>query len=144
MVSNQNSDFVLDASAALAWCFKDEASGAAWSLLDRMKQGAKAYVPNLWWLEVANVLLMAQRRNRISQTNLNILFDFLSTLRIETDNERGMKVAHDSILLAREESLSAYDATYLVLAKKKSLPLATKDRALLKAAKNISVDLIEV
>jgi predicted nucleic acid-binding protein len=138
------SDFVLDASAALAWCFKDESSKAAWTLLERMKEGATAHVPHLWWLEIGNVLLMSQRRERISRTDLHILLDFFNTLHIKTDNENAAKIAQDSILLAGEEALSVYDATYLLLARRKGLPLVTKDKALQKAAKNIGVELIKI
>src|SRR5207248_3339110 len=58
--------FVLDASVAVAWCFDDESTPAAWALLDQLR-GTPAHVPALWTLEVGNILLGAEKRRRITQ-----------------------------------------------------------------------------
>ena len=58
--------FVLDASVALAWCFQDEAAPEADEALEALQE-ARALVPSLWFLEVANALLVAERRCRLSR-----------------------------------------------------------------------------
>ena len=56
--------FVLDCSVAMAWCFGDEADAYSDRVLEELEQGT-ALVPCLWSLEVANVLLVAERRGRL-------------------------------------------------------------------------------
>ena len=130
--------FVLDASVALAWCFDDESTPAAWALLDRL-QHAPAFVPALWALEIGNILLGAERRRRITHARSVEFLGILAELDIRVDPDRPGRVFRDVLPLARAQQLTTYDASYLELAMRLGLPLATKDTALLRAAATLRV-----
>ena len=130
--------FVLDASVAVAWCFDDESTPAAWTLLDQLR-GAPAYVPALWTLEVGNILLGAEKRRRITQARTTEFLGILGELDIHVDPEEAGRAFRDVLPLARERGLTTYDATYLELAMRLGLPLATKDKALARAAAAIRI-----
>ena len=125
--------FVLDASVALAWCFDDESTPAAWALLDRLHT-APAHVPALWALEIGNILLGAEKRNRFTQARTVAFLGILGDLDIRVDPDLPGHAFRDVLPLARERRLTTYDATYLELAMRLGLPLATKDKALARAA----------
>jgi len=125
--------FVLDASVAVAWCFDDEGTPAAWALLDRLRS-APAHVPALWELEIGNILLAAERRRRITQARAVEFLGILGELDIRVDPDLRGRALRDVLPLARERRLTTYDATYLELAMRLGLPLATKDTALARAA----------
>ena len=125
--------FVLDASVALAWCFDDETTPAAWALLDRLRI-APAHVPALWTLEIGNILLGAERRRRITQARSVEFLGILGELDIRIDPDMPGRTFRDVLPLARDQRLTTYDATYLELAMRLGLPLATKDTALFRAA----------
>jgi predicted nucleic acid-binding protein len=130
--------FVLDASVAVAWCFADESTPAAWALLDRL-QTAPAYVPALWAVEVGNILLGAEKRRRITQARTVEFLGILGELDIRVDPDLPGRAFRDVLPLARERRLTTYDATYLELAMRLGMPLATKDAALAGAAKALRV-----
>lgn len=67
--------FVVDASAALAWCFEDEASSWTDGLLERLRQGDQVIVPAHWPAEVLNGLLVAARRKRIAANQPMLLWN---------------------------------------------------------------------
>ena len=126
--------FVLDCSATLSWIFADEANPAADQLLDDLTAEAQAWVPALWHLELGNVLLGAQRRQRINQAGVEA---FLSKLKVYAITIAPETMAHawDKTLdLALLHQLSTYDAAYLELALRRNLPLATLDTDLIRAA----------
>jgi predicted nucleic acid-binding protein len=132
------SALVIDSSAALSWCFEDEASPASDAFFERVRdQGA--VVPGLWHLEVANVLLQAEKRGRITAADIAMRLELIAQLPIATDNETTARAWHEILGLARTEGLTTYDATYLELAIRRGLPLQTKDEALIAAAKRIGV-----
>lgn len=116
--------FVLDASVTMAWCFEDEATMATDALLDRLVDDV-AIVPALWSLEVANVLLVAERKRRMTEAQAARFVQLLSQLPIRVDpSPAGVS---DVLAAGRRHGLSAYDATYLVLAEQLGAPLATLD-----------------
>lgn len=124
---------VLDASVALAWCFEDERSDYCESLLDALTQ-SKVAAPELWALEVTNGLLMAMRKKRIDEDQLAGALELLDGMPIELA-PTPKKIAMGRILeLAVETGLTIYDATYLELAERLDVPLATLDSGLRKAA----------
>jgi len=125
--------FVLDASVAVAWCFDDESTPAAWALLDRLRT-APAHVPVLWALEIGNILVGAERRRRITQARAVEFLGILGDLDIRVDPDLPGRAFRDILPLARDARLTTYDASYLELAMRLGLPLATKDRALARAA----------
>ncbi len=124
---------VVDASVTLAWIMEDEATEHAVAVFDRVAQ-AGAIVPGHWRLEVANALLMAERRGRASrQDRLDSLRD-LAVLPIEADAETWGRAWSDTSFLAETHKLTTYDAAYLELALRRGLPLATLDAELRAAA----------
>ena len=135
------SGFVLDASTALAWCFKDETSTNA----DRAQQilaDSVALVPRIWHAEVANGLLAGERRRHIDSTDLERSLNLLRTFDIRTDSDDLAGRLLEIIRLARRHRLSFYDSVYLDLAMREGLPLATVDTALARAAQAVGVTLI--
>ena len=134
-------DLVLDASAACSLCFEDEAGAAADQLLDALQAG-EIWVPALFCWEVANVLLMAEKRNRLSQADRVEFLQLLENLALQLDPARTAVVWHDVIHLAQQCNLTAYDAAYLELAMRKGLPLASMDREIVKAARQLGVPLL--
>ncbi len=133
--------FVLDNSVALAWCFEDEQTPALMALLDRVAaQGAVA--PLLWPLEAQNGLLMAERRRRLDAAKRTELAELLRGLPISLDGETAGQAWTATIELADRFGLSVYDATYLEVAQRRRLPLASTDRALRAAAAAAGVALL--
>ena len=131
--------FVMDTSVAMAWCFEDEATESTDAVLDRLR-GDEAAVPAIWPLEVANVLLVAERRDRISEAQVSRFLELLTQLPIEVDD---VPLDLAGIVAAgRRHELSSYDASYLVLAERLGAPLATLDRRLAKAADRAGVELL--
>lgn len=133
---------VLDASAAVAWCFVDEATDASGTLLDRLRQ-EEAWVPSLWHFEVANVLLAAERRGRISNRQVADFLSILSGVAIQTDPDLEQRLHGPVLELARRHRLTVYNAAYLDIALRRLLPLATRDEALRRAARTAGVVTLE-
>ncbi len=134
-------NFVLDASIALSWCFSDEATSETTSLLDSLETSI-AYVPQLWPLEVGNILIGAERRQRISYAGITKFLTLLENLNIHVDESTTQNGFNKILTLAYSTQLTTYDAAYLELALRLGLPLATKDIQLQKAAQKMGVKLI--
>jgi predicted nucleic acid-binding protein len=120
---------------ALSWCFEDESDEVAERVLDSLTD-SEALVPAIWSLEVANGLLAAERKKRISPTRVDECLELIQSLPVIAD------VDADSIgviRLARGTGLSTYDAAYLEIAIRHALPLATRDRALRLAAARVGI-----
>jgi predicted nucleic acid-binding protein len=135
--------FVLDASIALAWCFHDEATPATTKLLEKLETTV-AFVPALWSLEVGNVLVMAERRKRITYAGITQFLSMLANLNIHVDEEMAKNGFQEILPLAYSEKLTTYDAAYLELAMRRGEPLASKDTQLCKAAARLGVKIISV
>jgi len=133
--------FVLDASIALAWCFGDEATDTTARLLEKLDEET-AYVPELWALEVGNILVAAERRKRITHAGIAEFLSLLRELNIQVDNETSERAFHEIIALAYSENLTTYDAAYLELAMRLGSPLASKDDKLSKVAKKLGVKVL--
>lgn len=125
--------FVLDSSVTLAWCFDDERTNATDELLDRVVD-AGAEAPALWPLEILNALTIAERRGRIRSDQRQRLSGFLRDLPVNVDGETASRAWTDTSRLAVRHRLTIYDASYLELALRLSLPLATLDKDLSAAA----------
>ncbi len=131
-------DLVLDASVALSWCFKNEATTAGDRVLERLADEA-ASVPAIWHLEIANVLALSERRGRITPANSSEFIALLETLIIVVDEETPSRALGRVLDLARSERLTAYDAAYLELAMRLGIPLASKGADLCDAAERLGV-----
>lgn len=133
--------FVVDASMTMAWCFPDEATSATRALLRQLRQSS-AYAPAIWILEVTNILLIAERRQRTSQQQTARFTRLLRALPIMIEAD-SVTTAFGSVLpLARMHNLSSYDAAYLDLAMRHGLPLATLDARLRTAAIHAGVTIL--
>lgn len=133
--------FVLDASAALAWCFGDEATEASWTLIEWLEQET-ALVPAIWFLEIANGLVVAERRGRLGPSDSSQFVTLLSALPIQPDDAPPERAFGDVLALARSAKLSSTDAAYLDLAMRRGLPLATRDDGLAAAARSSRVPVL--
>lgn len=133
--------FVLDASVAIGWCFSDEATPESISLLEKLKLET-ALVPSIWPLEVGNVLVVAEKRKRLKFAEISQCLEILKRLNINVDSETSDRAFHEILSLAHSEQLTTYDASYLELAMRKGIPLATKDNELGKIATRLGVKLI--
>lgn len=138
------SDFVLDASVTLAWLIDTSIDPYALRVRRLLLKGCKALVPSLWQLELANGFLMAERLAILTGTESEqILQNFGavlgSAIQIVQDTTPVVRI----ISAAHAAGLTAYDATYLQLAKQEQLPIATVDRGLAQAAKRAGVALVQ-
>jgi predicted nucleic acid-binding protein len=132
-------EWVVDSSTALAWALPDETSGEAERFLMRISSGDLFWVPALWWYEVANALLTAQRRKRLTEAARTRLVELYRSLPFRTELALDPDLVLRLHTLALEHNLSAYDAAYLELALRRGLGLATTDRRLRLAARKAGV-----
>lgn len=133
--------FVLDNSVTMCWFLGDgkpEGLARAAGVLEAMK-GASALVPGIWTLEVANVLARAEAKGLVKEARSEAFLGMLERMDIEVDAETSGRAFTDTLQLSRRYKLSAYDASYLELALRRGLPLATLDEDLLKAAERAGV-----
>ncbi len=124
---------VLDCSVALAWFFQDEADPYADGVA-RALGVWQAVVPAIWPLEVANTLVVGERRGRSTERQASVFLELLQALPITIDHAGAAAAWSKTLALARRFRLSAYDAAYLELAMRQGAELATRDRGLAKAA----------
>ncbi len=124
--------FVLDASVTIAALLPEDRSDEARSILRRALSGV--IVPALWHLEVGNILIRAERRGAIKPRGRETLLADLAIIPIDTDHEGSIHAWRGTTDLALRHSLTLYDATYLELAIRYRLPLATFDASLVRAA----------
>ena len=135
-------DFVVDNSVVMAWCFQDETSQYADAILGSLEV-FKAIVPSIWPLEVGNVLLVAERRKRLSEADSARFIALLTELPITIEQESPERMMREILALAREHQISSYDASYLDLAMRKGVPIATLDDGLIKAAERSQVPIMK-
>ncbi len=130
---------VIDASVAASWLFDDESdplATKALALLDRVE----AIVPQLWHFEMRNILLVARRRDRLTEAAFRARLAALPDLPMLTDDQPDLDAA---LALAERHTLSFYDALYLELAQRRGALLASLDRRLCRTATAAGVALLE-
>jgi predicted nucleic acid-binding protein len=123
--------FVLDASVALSWHFPDERNADSDRILDALRHD-HALVPQLWWFEVRNIVLIGERRGRSTQAASIEFLTRVAQLRIAYAPQ---PVDAKIFALARNHGLTFYDAAYLELAQREKVSLATFDAQLADAAR---------
>jgi len=124
---------VLDAAVALSWCFPDEADEYTQRILEMQKSGG-AVVPTIWPLEIANALVVAERKTRIEASEAGQFIALLLELGLRVDAATSTQALGEIRALARAHGLSAYDAAYLELAERRGARLRTLDPDLLALA----------
>lgn len=132
---------VLDASMALAWHLDREnnsEAALAQEALQRIRVHG-ALVPALWYSEVANTLLVAERRRVATEQDTADFLADIAQLAIAVDSASPMETQSRVLALGRFSQLTGYDATYLELAKRKGAQLASFDRKLADAARAAGV-----
>jgi predicted nucleic acid-binding protein len=131
--------FVLDASVTMSWLLSDGTASArryASAVLEAMKDSAQeAHVPVTWGLEVADVIARAEARSIVSEAQSEAFLAMLAALRVRPDAATFPRALADTLDLARRYRLSSYDASYLELALRAGLPIATLDDDLLRATR---------
>ncbi len=131
---------MLDASFTFQWLFQDEASPEGYAALAVVGRDG-AVVPPLWFVEITNVMGLAERRGRVDPAGLREADCLLRSLPLVVDEPPSITWSEPVLQLMRAHRLTAYDATYLELACRRSLPLATKDRDLIVAVPGVGVPL---
>ena len=129
--------FVLDNSVAMRWFFGDGKPKEiiyAKDVLENMRR-ATALVPAIWGLEVSNVIAKAEAKGLVTEARSSIFLEMLKELDIEADVQTYSRSLDDILNIARRYGLSAYDASYLELALREDISLATLDEDLMKSAK---------
>ena len=132
---------VLDASATLAWIYQDEITPVAQEILDRVEAHG-AWVPSIWRLEVANGLNTGIRRGRIRPDYRDQALAALALHDIKADPETWQNAWGTVLRLADQFGLTPYDAAYVELAQRRSLPLAALDSEMRVAARALGLPLI--
>lgn len=133
--------FVLDTSVTMRWYFGDgrpQELAYAGAVLDAMKK-VSAHVPVTWGLEVSNVIARGEARALVTEARSGAFLEMLEGVDIVVDEATFAHALSDTLQLARRYKLSAYDASYLELALRSGLPLATLDDDLQKAARKAGV-----
>ena len=135
------SQFILDASVVLTWCFPDENSASAQKIAALFKNGDSAIAPSFWPHEVLNALLVGEKRKRITGSLMRTFLADLVELPVVLAEVPADAVFGRIQSLSRQHGLTAYDAAYLDLAQSSGLPLATLDRDLILACREAGVGL---
>ena len=134
--------FVVDASVAIAWVHPGQATDQTAASLRAVFNGAPVFVPALWSLEVANALLVLERRGKLASDERKTALGALKRLSVRVDHEMSSIAFTELSALAKRHTLSVYDAVYLELAQRQGLPLACKDGPLLAAASRCGVEVV--
>lgn len=125
--------FVVDNSVVMAWCFGDEESPYADAVLESLIDG-EALAPSIWPLELGNALLAAERRKRLGEASVDSILALVDALPIRVEQDPPERMLREVFVLARENGLSTYDASYLDPAIRHGLPISTLDESLIRAA----------
>lgn len=132
---------VVDCSVAMAWCFEDQANAMTDRVLASLGEH-EALAPSIWPLEVANVLLVAERQKVITEADSARFLNLLGALPILVEDVSFSRATGSILTTGRERNLSAYDAAYLDLAMRTGSALASRDRRLRSAARQAGVDVL--
>jgi predicted nucleic acid-binding protein len=126
--------FVADASVAIAWVHPAQATSETDAMLDALAAGDTLVVPALWPLEVANALTVLSRRRKLTPGETRTAIETIRALPAVIDHEAAAIAFTRLAELASERGLTVYDATYIELAMRKQLPLASNDAKMRQAA----------
>ena len=134
--------FVLDVSACMAWCCEDETTAASEEMLQWAIDGSALHVPSLWTWEILNTVAVVIKRRRITADRGKEFLEQLAMLNFKIESPPLIADFSRLHSLASLHQLTAYDVSYLDLAQRLSLPLATRDADLTRAALAESVKIL--
>ena len=134
--------WVIDSSVGLSWVHHDQATPETEKLLAEVETGTTVVVPSLWFLEIANGLLVLQRRKKLTGAERKSALDTLTGLSLIVDEEAAQVAFGRTSELAEKHGLTIYDATYLEVALRRKLALASRDTALRDAAKRCGLKVL--
>lgn len=134
--------FVLDLSVTAGWCMLSQSDTYTEAVLNNLGQVC-AYVPDLWRYEVANFLLVFERRRMLARSASMEFLRKLNSLPIEVVQVNKESWSNLLLWMGFSHQLSAYDTAYLYLAMDRGWPLATRDKKLRAAAKSAGVSFYE-
>jgi predicted nucleic acid-binding protein len=134
--------WVIDSSVGFAWIHPNQATPETEHLLEAVEEGATIVVPVLWFAEIANSLLVLQRRKKLTAEERKAALDILSKMSFTIDEEAGRAAFAKTSELAEKYGLTVYDATYLEVALRRKLPLASRDDALNSAARKCGLKVL--
>jgi predicted nucleic acid-binding protein len=132
---------VVDNSVAMRWLFSDgsKADRQYASQVAAWVESSEVHVPALFVTEAANVISRALKVGVINRQECESRFELLQAMHASVEPMESINFDMPLAIKAFEAGLSAYDASYLLLAKKLGCPLATLDKDLRRAAKNCGV-----
>ncbi len=130
--------FVVDASVTVAWVFRETANAYATGVLQELTR-LEAAAPSIWPLQVANALLTAQHKGKLTVPECEYFLSLLSQLPIHVEHETPEHVWDQVLGLAQHYHLTVYEAAYLDLAMRLARPLATQDPSLRQAAEELGL-----
>ena len=137
-------NYVLDCSFTSALFLPDESSKQITSFFSRNNDKKNLIVPQLWWLELSNVLYVSIKRKRLSYADAIKVYNLFTEFDIETDHLMNEKVANSILEIANKNDISAYDASYIELSIRKNANLATLDKKLANTAKQCGILVLEI
>jgi predicted nucleic acid-binding protein len=127
--------FVVDASVGFSWVYHDQATPETHALLREVAEGVTVVVPSFWFLEMANVLLIAQRRHKLTALQRKAAMAKLAAIQFTVDDEAARNAFDQISELAEKHGLTVYDAAYLEIAVRRKMSLASRDGALRSACR---------
>jgi predicted nucleic acid-binding protein len=133
---------VVDASVGFSWVCHDQATPETFTLLNEIVAGVTVVVPSFWFLEMANVLLMAQRRHKLTAIQRKAALGKLAAIQFTVDDEAARSAFDQISELAEKHGLTVYDATYLEIALRRKMSLASRDEALRSAGRRCGLKLL--
>jgi predicted nucleic acid-binding protein len=134
--------FVIDSSVGFGWVRPSQATPETRTLLEKAANGMEVWVPSLWFVEMANGLLVLQRRNMLLAAERKAALQMLAALNLKVDDDPGRTAFGQASDLAEQYGLTVYDAIYLELALRLKRPLASRDAVLRKAANRCGVEVV--
>jgi predicted nucleic acid-binding protein len=136
------SAFVLDTSIALKWFLEDETDRSySLAILESITDESRPIVPWLWYYEIASTLLIQVHRHRVAFEKMLVYLNIVDEMEIDIDPPNSSAILRLP-QLARNHNLTGYDAAFLELAKRLKIPLATADKALIRATSEYGVQLL--
>lgn len=138
--SNRVPDFVLDAAVPAAWLLYNSSTKYTRDVLSRLIRSV-AVVPESWFVDLAHCLRLAEDTGETTAPQVDRFLAGLPSFSILIDDETTYRAWGDTLTLARAHQVAAADAAYLELARRLSLPLATINPTLTRAAASANVPL---